>query len=175
MVAEEELAASCNSTSGRWASASSTGRNCHRYSGRGKSRACRNNTNRRCRSSLEHPEYRRSLPSDHKSERCCWAADDIRAESHTHANDRWAACERAPRAQWPAAATKELQSIMCATSAQHTPSATRTRHVAATPQSLSRIHTADMLQRENDPRIRRGKWSLKIQTPRLPRAKYRHP
>jgi hypothetical protein len=68
-----------------------------------------------------------------------------------------------------------LQSIMCATSAQHTPSATRTRHVAAAPQSLSRIHTADMLQRENDQRIRRGKRSPKIQTPRLPPAKSLYP
>jgi hypothetical protein len=87
-----------NSTSARWASKSSTGRNYRRCSDHGKTQDHRNNTTRHYTSSLAHsPEYRGLIPSNHKLERCCWAADDSRAESRSHASDRCAAYERARR------------------------------------------------------------------------------
>ena len=120
-------------------------------------------------SSLALPERRRLLPSDHKLERCCWAADDSRAGSRSRANDRWAACERAPRAQWRAAATRELQLIgrMCATSAQHTWSATRMRPAGAGPQSLCRTRAVHVLRQANDQPIR----SARVEPPQKTNAK----
>jgi hypothetical protein len=119
-----------NSTSARWASKSSTGRNCRRCSVHGNIQDCRNSTARRYTSILEHTLVcRRLLPSDHKPERCCSAADDSRAGSRSHANDGCAARERARRTQWLAAATRELHLMrrMCGTLVQHTRSAMQMR------------------------------------------------
>ena len=115
-----------NSTSARWESKSSTGRNFRRCSVHGKTEDRRNSTTRHYTSSLAHsPESRGLIPSNHKPERCCWAADDSRAETRSHASDRCAACERTRRTQWLAAATRELHLLrrMCATLVQHTRSA----------------------------------------------------
>jgi hypothetical protein len=115
--------ASRNSTSARWASKSSTGRNCRRCSVHGKTRDRRNNTARHYTSSVAHsPECRGLIVSNHKLERCCRAADDSRGGSRSHANDRCAACERARRTQRLAAATRALRLIwrMCAPLVQRT-------------------------------------------------------
>ena len=121
-----------NSTSARWASKSSTGRNCRRCSVHGKTQGRRNSTTRHYTSSLAHSlKCRGLIPSNHKLERCCRAADDSRAGSRSHASDRCAACERARRTQWLAAATRALHLIrrMCATLVQRTRSAIQMRQV----------------------------------------------
>ena len=129
-----------NSISARWASKSSTGRNCRRCSVHVNIQDCRNSTARRYTSSSAHTAVcRRLLPSDRKRERCCSAADDSRAGSRSHANDGCAARVRARRTQWLAAAPRELQTSelqtkelhlmrsMCGTLLQHTRSALRMR------------------------------------------------
>jgi hypothetical protein len=64
-----------NSTSARWASKSSTGRNYRRCSDHGKTQDRRNNTTRHYTSSSAHsPQCRGLIPSNHKLARCCWAA-----------------------------------------------------------------------------------------------------
>ncbi len=111
-------ASTYNSTSARSASKSSTGRNYRHCSDHGKTQDRRNNTIRHYTSSLAHsPKCRGLTPSNHKLERCCWAADDSRAESRSHASDRCAAYERARRTQLLAAVTRELHLIrrLCAT------------------------------------------------------------
>ena len=121
-----------NSTSARWASKSSTGRNCRRCSVHGKTQDRRNSTTRHYTSSLAHSlKCRGLIPSNHKLERCCRAADDSREGSRSHASDRCAACERARRTQWLAAATRALHLIrrMCATLVQRTRSAIQMRQV----------------------------------------------
>lgn len=121
-----------NSTSARWASKSSTGRNCLRYSVHGKTQDRRNNTTRHYTSSLAHSlKCRGLIPSNHKPERCCWAADDSQEGSRSHASDRCAARERARRTQWLAAATRALHLMqrMCATFVQRTRSAIQMRQV----------------------------------------------
>ena len=121
-----------NSTSARWASKSSTGRSCRRCSVHGRPEDRRNSTARHYTSSLAHsPECRGLIPSNHKLERCCWTADDSRAGSRSHASDRRAACERARRRQWLAAATRELHLIrrMCGALVQHTRSAIQMRQL----------------------------------------------
>jgi hypothetical protein len=110
-----------NSTSARWASKSSTGRDCRRCSVHGKTQDRRNSTARHYTSSLAHSlKCRGLIPSNHKLERCCRAADDSRAGSRSHASDRCAACERARRTQWLAAVTRALHliGITCATLVQ---------------------------------------------------------
>ena len=122
-----------NSTSARWASKSSTGRNCRRCSVHGKTRDCRNSTARHCTSSVAHRRARRGLiPSNHKRERCCRAADDSRAGSRSRASDRCGPGQRARRTQWLAATTRALHLIgrMCATLAQRTRRAIQMRQVA---------------------------------------------
>jgi hypothetical protein len=121
-----------NSTSARWASKSSTGRNCRRCSVHGKTQDSRNSTTRHYTSSLAHSlKCCGLIPSNHKLERCCWAADDSRAGSRSHASDRCAARERARRTQWLAAATRALHLMqrMCATLVQRTRSAIQMRQV----------------------------------------------
>jgi hypothetical protein len=130
-----------NSRSARWASKSSTGRNCRRCSVRGKIQDCRNSTARRYTSILEHTLVCRRLPpSDQKRERCCSAADDSRAGSRSHANDGCAARERARRTQWLASAPRELHLMrrMCGTLAQHTRSAIQMRQVVGNFASMPR-------------------------------------
>ena len=131
-----------NSTSARSASKSSTGRNCRRCSGRVNIQDGRNSTARRYTGNLAHiPVCRRLLPSDHKPERCCSAADDSRAGSRSHANDGCAARERARRTQWLAAATRELHLMrrMCRTLVQHTWSAGRMRQSPGLARSERRM------------------------------------
>jgi hypothetical protein len=157
-----------NSTSARWASKSSTGRNYRRCSGHGKIQD-RNNTTRHYTSSLAHnPECRGLIPSNHKLERCYWAADGSRAKSRSHASDRCAAYERARRTQWLAAVTIELHLIrrVCATLVQHTGSAAQMRQVV-----LSR-NTAGCEPSPRTGRTRpvkgetRGVWTIRVVTAR---------
>jgi hypothetical protein len=121
-----------NSTSARWASKSSTGRNCRRCSVHGKTRDCRNSTARHYTSSVAHTlECRGLISSNHKLERCCRAVDDSRAGSRSRASDSCAAGERARRTRWLAAATRALHLIgrMCATLVQRIPPAIQMRQV----------------------------------------------
>jgi hypothetical protein len=116
-----------NSTFARSESRSSTGRNCRRYSVRGKTGVRRNSTARHDTGSLGYSPACRG--SNHKPGRCCWAADDSRAGSHSDARDRRVACGRTRRTRWLAAATGESRSIrmICAISVQHIRAAVQMR------------------------------------------------
>ncbi len=123
-----QQASTRNSIFARWASRSSTGRNCRRCSVRGKTRARRNSTARHYTSSWAYsPACRGLLPSHHRLERCRWAADDSRAGSRSHASERRVTWAR--RTQRLAAATRELRSIRitCATLLQRIRSAVQMR------------------------------------------------
>jgi hypothetical protein len=148
-----------NSTSVRWASKSSTVRNCRRYSDIGKIQDGRSSSDRHRTNSLERsPECRRLRLWGRKLARCCWAVDDSRAGSRSHASGRCAACEQGRRTQGLAAATTELPLMrrMCGTLFKDTRSAAQMRptrspvigaRLGSTPPALCPLFTELLMSR----------------------------